>query len=476
MINQDIKKMNKTIEDYLNVFQNGSMLWPKAYTINYNRIDVCYDDSFLVNNQEVKVSKIKIFCLPGEFILGLQFTYSTPKGDVIEGYRMKNNLNETDVKELTLESNEYVVKIWGKCLVSIHEIGFETNLGRKIHYRGGGKLENAFNIESPKGYHFSVFAGSCGKSSLDLTNLTADISPFFGKEYPALNYNLLEHKNIIRLAMDFLTVKENTLFFLLNKEYSKLRFDHYILTNLWTRMIYTCHNQLRKYIKETIKSITDENILKDLEKLKELLKFSKNKVPDPYGNKNYKGWTINGSISLQNRECQRGRKNCYVTSYTETTMQLNLKLSEIYNLEDIRLLNEGLNFLVFGCFFCKGSGKTIASFSVKLEDEEKNKIYERNWKKQGDELLPEFQQVNFIYKRENSENGKLPDLITIRISGKDLKFWSGFYGPYISGCYVRMLPKDSYFEKFSLETQSINESLFTENSKSNYNSYSSDDY
>ena len=462
-----MKVVKKTKDDYLKIFREGSFLWPKAYMINYNRVNACFDDMFLVENKEVKVHKVKIYYKSNEFILGLQFTYITSQGEIIEGYKMKYYPN-TDEKELILENNEYIVKVWGKCLCAIHEIGFETNLGRSLHHRGGGKIENPFSITAPEGYHFSIFAGSCAE---ELTNLTADISPFFGKKYPIINYNLLEHKNIIRLSMDFLTIKENTLFFLLNKQYSKLRFDHYILSNLWTRMIYSCHNQLRKYIRETIKSINDENILKDIERLQEILKLSKNKIQDPYGKNNFKGWQVEGDISFEKSGGQRGRSGCFVTSHQKSFMRTKLILSECYSDEEIRFLNEGLNFLVMGCFFSKGSGNTMAGFSVQILDEKSNIIWEQNWEKKNKNLQSEFEKVCFEYKREKSSKDKLPQSIIIQIAGRDNKFWNGYFGPCISGCFFRMLPCDSVFEKFCQLSESTNESLFINNTDSYFYTY-----
>ena len=444
----------KSIPDYIKEYKKGIFLPQKAFTINFNRKNICFDDVFLLEkNREIKVSKIEITFIPNGYVKGIQFTYKTLsdkkeiKGNNMTTYKGKSKIQKT---VFDLKDDEFIIEIFGRKGAIIDNIGFKTNLGRSLS--GGGNGGGPFSIKCIKDYYFSVFAGSCGDCDDSLSNLTVDIltlpNVIIKKE---IDFKMsTRSKNVLRLAMDFLSISECMKLFLVNKEFSKLRFDHYILGNFWTRIVYAGNNQNRRYIKEFMKRINDEEILNDLKTLKELLKFSKNKISDPYGKFNFKGWLVEGDWNVDKSMTQRFRNSCFTTSYTRSSLLFKEELTKLFDNEQIRLLNEGLNHILVGSFFGSGWNKTEASFKCRIYDKQDKILFENHYYKNYDDTC-EHEHITFKYK---NIKGSIAYRIELIIEGRDNKFWGGYFGPSISGTYIRILPNDEYFEKFYLESNS----------------------
>ena len=76
------------------------MLLPKAYIINANTLyTICFDDVFILGqDQEVKVSKIKVTYLLNDNIKGIQFTYNVISSkQTIKGFYMSSYSNQNEL-------------------------------------------------------------------------------------------------------------------------------------------------------------------------------------------------------------------------------------------------------------------------------------------------------------------------------------------------------------------------------------------
>ena len=84
----EANKPLKSIASYVEEYQQGIFLPQKAFTVNFNRKNVCFDDLFLLGtNKEVKVSKIKVLAAK-DYVKGIQFTYKIVSDNrEIDGYK-----------------------------------------------------------------------------------------------------------------------------------------------------------------------------------------------------------------------------------------------------------------------------------------------------------------------------------------------------------------------------------------------------
>jgi hypothetical protein len=280
--------------------------------------------------------------------------------------------------------------------------------------------------------------------------LTCDI-----QEIPGLrknNFNLLNlsWKPIIRSLIDYLDVQDFSRLFLLNREFSKLRSDGYILGSFAKRLIYTVNNQNRRYTKLIIDNQHYTDTFRG--ELLNLLEISKNKVKDPYGALNFQDWTITlqggNGWQIQNGYTQKFRDSCFVTSYGLCAFEITKTFEETFTKEEIEGIINGRYIMACGGFIGQNGFGGEGSVTLSVFSKENQKIF--TCTKSKNQPRMEYDKLAMIYRFDEAK--PLPHRFVFDIRGKDTCYWAGHYGARFSGIFLRILPFDNELMKL-IETK-----------------------
>lgn len=166
--------------------------WSKHYQINqrlYGNRDM--DDIFKVEFSKAhKVSHFKIWRKIDQYIVGVQFKYTTQQNCIITGHLMKEEIpdNQCVVLESDLDQDEYIVEIFGRKGLHIDKLGFRTTKDREFVI--GGEGGGPFSIKCPANFHFATFAANYGGNINALFVDIQEIPPMAPRNTPVPEVNL----------------------------------------------------------------------------------------------------------------------------------------------------------------------------------------------------------------------------------------------------------------------------------------------
>ncbi len=323
-------------------------------------------------------------------------------------------------------------------------MGFTTNKGNRFSL--GGEGGGDFSFKAPEDFNISCFGGTCGDCENSLTTLTCDIQEIPGMRKNNFTLLNLSWKPIIRALMDYLDVQDFSRLFLLNREFSKLRFDTYIMRTFAKKLIYTVNNQNRRYTKLVIENSPYNDTFKS--EILKLMEISKNRVKNPYGVHEFKEWTITqqggNGWQIQNGFCQKFRKSCFVTSYAICSMEIRKTFEEIFNKDELQGILDGRYILACGGFMGQNGFGGEGSLSITVYSKDDQKIFTRTKSKNQPRM--EYDKLSMVYRFDDSK--ELPHRFVFEVRGKDTCFWAGHYGARFSGLFIRILPRED--ELFNL--------------------------
>ncbi|EGR30997.1 hypothetical protein IMG5_119650 [Ichthyophthirius multifiliis] len=299
--------------------------------------------------------------------------------------------------KIELDNGEYINEIlyYADKEYLIYTIGFKTSNNK--NYICGENVQELKSKKSPQGYHFTNFKGNYRKCDEGLSSIGFDLQLINEKE----------------------------------TEVDTTKFDEFVIGQLGMRSVFQNNKNNLKYLNLLIKNTglgkdhfqvfeyynnLCENVLKgELQNKFEVLKDGGN------------------GIQIGNQEDE----NIHFTfSYGQGAFCWKIDLRQNFNQEQISKIKEGKMAIVAGCNLQDSGFGGEAKLTLKIYDNENVQVAKKTNLQDSLNKQPKFFSVYYVQK-DQSINIEKAEFI---ISGKDVKFWAGYYGPTVSYPQFKVIP------------------------------------